>query len=84
LLAVAQDGSLVVIELKVSKGHDRTIGQILTYMGWVRQDLAEGKPVRGMIVAHTLSDELLTAAQEAKTDIHLFEYDISFRLRPRR
>lgn len=83
LLAVAQDGSLVVIELKVSKGHDRTIGQILTYMGWVRQDLAEGKPVRGMIVAHTLSDELLTAAQEAKTNIRLFEYDISFRLRSR-
>jgi endonuclease len=83
LLAVAQDGSLVVVELKVSKGHDHTIGQILTYMGWVRQDLADGKPVRGMIVAHTLSDELLTAAQEAKANIRLYEYDISFRVRPK-
>lgn len=83
LLAVAQDGSLVVIELKVSKGHDRTIGQILTYMGWVRQDLAAGKPVRGMIVAHTLSDELLTATQEAHANIRMFEYDISFRVRPK-
>lgn len=80
LLAVATDGSLVVIELKVSKGHDRTIGQLLTYMGWVRQDLAGGKPVRGMIVAHTLSDELLTAAHEANANIRLFEYDISFRV----
>jgi RecB family endonuclease NucS len=44
LLAVAPDSSILVIELKVSKGHDRTIGQILTYMGWVRQDLADGKP----------------------------------------
>lgn len=84
LLAVAQDGSCVVIELKVSKGHDHAIGQILTYMGWVRQDLADGKPVRGMIVAHTLSNELLTAAQEAHADIRLFEYDISFRVRPMR
>jgi RecB family endonuclease NucS len=83
LLAVAQDGSLVVIELKVSKGHDRTIGQILTYMGWVRQDLAGGKSVRGMIVAHTLSDELLTAAHEANANIRLFEYDISFHVRPK-
>lgn len=83
LLAVAQDGSLVVIELKVSRGHDRTIGQILTYMGWVRQDLADGKPVRGMIVANTLSDELVTAAREANADIRLFEYDISFHVRPK-
>ncbi len=83
LLAVGQDGSLVVIELKVSRGHDRTIGQILTYMGWVRQDLAEGKPVRGMIVANTLSDELVTAAREANANIRLFEYDISFHVRPK-
>lgn len=83
LLAVARDGSFVVIELKVSKGHAYTIGQILTYIGWVRQDLADGKPVRGMIVAHTLSDELLTAAHEANADIRLFEYDISFRVRPK-
>lgn len=83
LLAVSQDGSLVVIELKVSKGHDRTIGQILTYMGWVRQDLADGKPVRGVIVAHTLSDELMTAAHEATANIQLFEYDISFHVRPK-
>ena len=79
----SQDGSLVVIDLKVSKGHDRTIGQILTYMGWVRQDLADGKPVRGMIVANPLSDELVTASREANADIKLFEYDISFRVRPK-
>jgi hypothetical protein len=36
-----------------------------------------------MIVAHTLSDELLTAAQEAHANIRLFEYDISFRVRPK-
>jgi hypothetical protein len=83
LLAVALDGSLVIIELKVSKGYDRTIGQILRYMGWVRQDLADGKHVRGMIVAHTLSDELVTAAQEANADIRLFEYDISFHVHPK-
>lgn len=83
LLAVALDGSLVIIELKVSKGYDRTIGQILRYMGWVRQDLADGKNVRGMIVAHALSDDLVTAAHEANADIRLFEYDISFHIHPK-
>src|SRR5690606_35999434 len=35
ILAVARDDSLVVIELKVSRGHDRTVGQLLAYMGWL-------------------------------------------------
>jgi hypothetical protein len=54
LLGVGHDGALVVIELKVSRGHEKAVGQILTYMGWVRKDLADGKPVRGIIVAHNL------------------------------
>jgi len=83
ILAVAQDGSLVVIELKVSRGYDRTVGQILNYIGSVRQDLADGRPVRGMIVANAFSDELITACQVTNMDIRLFEYELSFRVRPR-
>lgn len=81
LLCVGRDGALVVVELKVSKGHDRVLGQILTYMGWVRADIADGKPVRGMIVASAMSDEIKTAIRESKADIKLFEYELSFALR---
>jgi hypothetical protein len=82
LLAVGQGGAYVVIELKVSRGHERTVGQLLTYMGWVRRDLADGKPVRGIIVAHKATDELVAAVQEVSPKIGLFEYDISFQVRP--
>jgi hypothetical protein len=51
-------------------------------MGWVRKDLADGKPVRGIIVAHKLTDELVTAIQEAGRKIALFEYEISFQVQP--
>ena len=81
LLCVGKDGALVVVELKVSKGHDRVLGQILTYMGWVRADIADGKPVRGMIVASAMSDEIKTAIRESKADVKLFEYELSFALR---
>jgi hypothetical protein len=36
-----------------------------------------------MIIANTLSDELTTAAHEASANIRLFEYDLSFRVRPK-
>ncbi|MCY1460399.1 hypothetical protein D9M71_779550 [compost metagenome] len=41
ILAVDRNGAFVVIELKVSPGYDRVIGQLLRYMNWVRRDLAE-------------------------------------------
>ncbi len=82
LLGVGQDGALVVIELKVSRGHEKAVGQLLTYIGWVRKDLADGKPVRGIIVAHKATDELVAAVQEVSTKIALFEYEISFQVRP--
>jgi len=52
ILAVDGDGALVVIELKVSRGHDQVIGQILWYLGWIKANLAEeGQGVRGIIIA---------------------------------
>ena len=37
ILAVDKRGCYVVIELKVSRGYDRVIGQLLRYMGWVEK-----------------------------------------------
>ena len=37
ILAVDKKKAYVVIELKVSKGYDRVIGQLLRYMGWIKK-----------------------------------------------
>ena len=80
ILAVDKDGRYVVIELKVSKGYERTIGQILRYRAWVRKEMADGKPVRGIIIAKSITPDLKLAAGEID-GISLFEYDLSIQVR---
>ena len=80
ILAVSNDNHLVVIELKVSRGYDRVVGQILRYIGWVKENLAEAdQSVRGMIVARSISEDLLLACGNVDI-IGLFEYDLSVKL----
>ena len=62
ILAVDKENRLVVIELKVSKGRSKTIGQLLYYMGWVDKNL-EKDQCRGMIIANEITDDLITAVQ---------------------
>ena len=81
ILAVENNSDLVVIELKVSKGSDRAVGQLLYYMGWIQKNLAESdQNVKGMIIARTISDDLRTATSQVK-DVELFEYQLSFSLK---
>lgn len=80
ILAVDKDGAFVVIELKVSKGHDRVIGQLLRYTGWVEENMDTDKPVRGMIIASEISEDLHLATKRIP-DIQLVEYEISFSLK---
>ena len=80
ILAVDSEDNLVVIELKVSKGHDRVIGQILRYMGWIKENLAEEEQtVRGIIIAKDISDDLKWACSVTQ-GITLKEYSITFSL----
>lgn len=77
LLAVDRQGSLVVIELKVSKGYDRVVGQLLRYMNWVRKELADpGQRVRGLIVCRSMSEDLRLACASI-ADVELLEYKLS-------
>ena len=70
-----------MIELKVSKGYDKAIGQLLRYMGWIQQNLAEpGQKVKGMIIARTISYDLRLATSRVQ-DVELFEYDLSISLK---
>ena len=51
ILAVDEKGNFVVIEIK-RQATDKTIGQILRYMGWTQEELCkDGKKVTGLIVA---------------------------------
>ena len=77
ILAVDRAGMFVVLELKVSKGYDRVVGQLLRYVNWVRQNLAEpGQAVRGIIVCRTMSEDLRLACASIK-DVELMEYKLS-------
>jgi len=81
ILAVEDGKDLVVIELKVSKGYDRAIGQLLRYMAWIEKNLAESsQKVKGMIIARSISEDLLLAASRVK-DVELFEYELSISIR---
>jgi hypothetical protein len=85
VLAVDLNNDLVVIELKVSRGYDRVVGQLARYaryVAWIKKNQADtGQRVRGVIVAREITEDLLLAASQM-TDVQLFEYELSLRLRP--
>jgi hypothetical protein len=81
ILAVDAMDALVVIELKVSRGYDRVIGQLLRYMGWIENNLAGQKKVRGMIVASEITEDLILATNHIADRVKLFEYNISFNIK---
>lgn len=81
LLAVDAQQRYVVIELKVSKGYDRVVGQLLRYMAWIEKNHAEpGQGVRGIIAAREISTDLKLACSYLP-NVTLFEYELSVKLR---
>src|SRR5262249_2448013 len=81
ILAIDQDGRYVVVELKVSRGYDRVVGQLLRYMTWAEQNMEPSQPVRGVIVANEITADLKLACSRVP-DVRLIEYEIAFKLRP--
>ena len=79
ILAVDREGRYVVVELKVSRGYDRVVGQLLRYMTWVEQNMEASKPVRGVVVANEITADLKLACSRVR-DVRLIEYEISFKL----
>jgi hypothetical protein len=81
ILAIDSNGDFVVIELKVSRGYDRVIGQLLRYMAWIQRNQAESEQnVRGLIVAREISEDLLIACSLIP-NVELFEYELSLALK---
>jgi hypothetical protein len=80
ILARDHGGGFVVFELKLSRGPDYAVGQILRYMGWVTRHLALGAPVKGVIVAAEITDKLKYAVSLVPS-VSMFEYSVVFDLR---
>ncbi len=81
ILAVDSIGRLVVFEFKLSRGHERVVGQLLRYMGWIQQHVAIPKQqVRGVIVARQITDDLRLAAA-SQPAVRLMEYALSVTLK---
>ena len=81
ILAVDAEKQFVVIELKVSRGYDRVVGQLLRYMAWIEKHHADpGQQVRGIIAAREISDDLKLACGSLPS-VSLYEYELSVVLR---
>lgn len=72
----------LIIELKRGQTSDATVGQVLRYMGWIKENLAEpDEEVRGLIIAHE-ADDNLRYALSIIPDIDLQCYEVQFHLHP--
>jgi len=72
--------SFVVIELKKGRPSDQVVGQILRYMGWVKQTLCkEGQDVKGLVICRD-PDQKMSYALSMTSDIQVKYYNVSFKL----
>lgn len=81
ILAIRKDKKeLLVVELKKGRASDAVVGQILRYMGFVIQELAEeGQTVRGVIIALE-DDQRIRRALAMTPNVAFYRYQISFKL----
>ena len=81
ILAIRKDKKeLLVLELKKGRATDAVVGQVLRYMGYVLQELAEeGQTVKGIIIALE-DDQRLRRAMAATPNIAFYRYQVSFKL----
>lgn len=70
----------VVIELKRDLSSDDAVGQVLRYIGWVRENVArKNQEVEGIIVCSEIDDALKYAVRELE-NVSVMKYKVSFSL----
>ena len=81
ILAISKDQkTLLVIELKKGKASDDAVGQILRYMDYVVEVLAEpDQTVRGIVIALD-DDKKLRRALARLSDVEFYSYKVDFKL----
>ncbi len=80
ILAENEAGEPVVFELKRGRTSDHTMGQLTRYMGWIKENMSNGKTVHGVIVARNF-DKKLHYAKSAIPNVSLLKYEVSFDLK---
>jgi len=81
ILAISKDKkSLLVVELKRGRASDVVVGQVLRYMGFVKEELSESsQQVKGVIIALD-DDQRIRRALAVTPNIEFYRYEISFKL----
>lgn len=81
ILAISKDKkALLVVELKKGRASDVVVGQILRYMGYVKEVLAEdGQNIRGVIIAME-DDQRMKRALSMVPNIDFYRYEVTFKL----
>jgi restriction system protein len=81
VLAISKDKkTLLVVELKKGRASDVVVGQILRYMGYVQDVLADpGQTVKGVIIALE-DDQRIRRALAMVPSITFYRYQVSFKL----
>ena len=81
ILAISKDRkTLLVVELKKGRVSDVVVGQLLRYMGFVQDELAEpDQTVRGVVIALE-DDQRLRRALAMVPAIEFYRYEVSFKL----
>jgi len=81
ILAISKDSQrLLVVELKRGRASDVVVGQILRYMGYVKEQIAEPhQTIEGAIIALD-DDQKLRWALLAVPTITFYRYQVSFKL----
>jgi len=77
LLCEDKEGNWVVVETKKDRESDAVVGQLLRYMGWLREH--EERNIRGIIIAGG-SDRKLRYAVGALGDVRLLYYRLKFEI----
>jgi restriction system protein len=81
VLAISKDRKrLLVVELKRGRATDAVVGQVLRYMGYVKEQIAEADQiVEGAIIALE-DDQKLRWALTVVPSITFYRYQINFKL----
>lgn len=81
ILAISKDKKkLLVVELKKGRASDVVVGQVLRYMGYVKDQIAEpDQTIQGAIIAFE-DDQKLKWALMSVPSVNFYRYQVSFKL----
>ena len=82
ILAISKDKrTLLVVELKKGRASDAVVGQLLRYMGYVKDELLEeDQMVKGIIIALTDDQRLRRAISLLQGTVDFYRYEVNFEL----